>query len=236
MRDKRELISLLCVTPMHVALRGAAAGMAATAVLSALSRVLPGMSHQLQEKQFHEDQPGAKPTLPQDRYDPDLVREWQMRSWSPAAKHPHPDQNKGQEASELPGATPASALVQPVSPGPEGLAEQFAFKLASGLFGRDISRYTRPAGLAVHFTYGSAWGLLFGLLQASRRRRPVACGALYGLLVYLVGPACLVPAMKIMRRPAEEPPVRTIMLLAGHILYGVSLATVFDRLEQEAES
>jgi hypothetical protein len=129
--------------------------------------------------------------------------------------------------------TLAEALTLPQSPGPEGLAEQFAFKVASGLFGRDLSANARLAGRVVHLTYGSAWGLLYGLLQASYPRPPAAFGALFGFLVWLVGPAFLVPAMRLMGRPSEEPAGRSAALIAGHLAYGLALATAFEALQRK---
>ena len=52
--------------------------------------------------------------------------------------------------------TLAQALTLSQSPGPEGLAEQFAFKVASGVFGRDLSSSARLAGRVIHVVYGSA--------------------------------------------------------------------------------
>ena len=210
-------------TPVGAATRGAAAGLAATLLLSVLARVMPGMSNR----------PPSPPKQPPTPDEPQQVREWQAREQSPAAFQREADAE--QEARRgSPGATPAGALVQPQSPGPEGLAEQFAFKVGAGLFDRDVSPYARPAGVGVHLAYGSAWGMLYGLLQASHRRRPGPFGALYGLAVWLVGPALLVPAMKLMGSPAEEPPARTAMLVAGHVAYGVAVAAAFDALEAEA--
>src|SRR5688500_18555296 len=80
---------------------------------------------------------------------------------------PNPFESRQEEdesdANPVVRATPAQALTEPQSPGPEGLAQQFAFKIASGLFGHDISRSARLWGLAVHLVYGSAWGALIGL-------------------------------------------------------------------------
>ena len=129
--------------------------------------------------------------------------------------------------------TLAQALTLSQSPGPEGLAEQFAFKVASGVFGRDLSSSVRLAGRVVHVVYGSAWGLLYGLLQASYPRPPALFGAIYGFLVWLIGPAFLVPAMRLMGRPSEEPVARSAALIAGHVAYGVALATAFEALQRK---
>jgi uncharacterized membrane protein YagU involved in acid resistance len=130
-----------------------------------------------------------------------------------------------------PTLTRARTLSQ--SPGPEGLAEQFAFKVASGVFGCDLSSSTRLAGRVIHIIYGSAWGMLYGLLQASYPRPPAAFGAIYGFLVWLIGPAFLVPAMRLMRRPSQEPVARSAALISGHLAYGVALATTFEALQRK---
>ncbi|MCC2629801.1 MAG: hypothetical protein K0S14_3451 [Thermomicrobiales bacterium] len=122
--------------------------------------------------------------------------------------------------------TLAQALTVSQSPGPEGLAEQFAFKVASGVFGRDLSSSARLAGRVIHVVYGS-------LLQASYPRPPAAFGAIYGFLVWLIGPAFLVPAMRLMGRPSEEPVGRTAALITGHLAYGVALATAFEALQRK---
>ncbi len=204
---------------MKTAGRGLIAGLAATLLLSALARILPGMGGD------EDDKKNRNPTLPHDPFNPDQVRRWQSLSQSPVAHMPPPPAPQIAHT-----ASPAGALQQPQSPGPEGLAEQFAFKIASGIFDRDISPTIRPAGMAVHLMYGSSWGLLYGILQSTVRQPPRVLGALYGLGVWLVGPGLLVPAMKLMRKPSEEPPVRTAMLIAGHVAYGVALAEVYGHL------
>jgi hypothetical protein len=215
-------------TPIRVAARGAAAGLAAALVLSALSRLLPGLWDE------HGDQrSGDRPNLPENANDPEVGRRWQERSQPSAASthivgvQPSREGKEGERRGEPAAVTPAGALAQPPGPGPEGLAEQFAFKVASGVFASDISSSVRPVGLATHLAYGSLWGVLFGIVQASYRLRPGLFGPLFGLAVYGVGPAFLVPAMKIMRPPQEEPPERTSLLILGHVVYGAVLAEVF---------
>src|SRR5205823_11536485 len=102
-------------------------------------------------------------------------------------------------------------------------------------FGYDISGYEHLAGEAVHFTYGGVWGVLFALLQSSYRRPPRRFGALFGLLVWLVGPALLVPAMRLLPPPTRERPARLVPMLSGHLVYGVALAAAFEALERQAD-
>jgi uncharacterized membrane protein YagU involved in acid resistance len=210
-------------TPVAAAVRGAVGGVAATLLLSVLARVLPGMR----------DRPPGRPVAaaaPSDPFDPAVVQEWQARAQTPAlgrgrAHGPH----LGHRFP--PPGSPGGALVQVEAPGPEGLAAQFAFKVALGVFDKDIAGQLRPVGFGVHVLYGTLWGALFGIAQGTYHRRPGPAGALYGLLVWLIGPALLVPAMKLMQSPAAEPPVRTASMIAGHVAYGVALAAAYKGLE-----
>jgi hypothetical protein len=228
MRSRHDERQSTRKTPVQVAARGAAAGLAATLVLSAFSRILPGLWNERGDPKA-----GGTPALPEDPNDPEAVREWQAHSQSPAVYRAPEEGKEGERRGEPPAVTPAGALTLPQGPGPEGLAEQFAFKVASGLFERDISLSIRPVGFATHLAYGSLWGVLHGLAQASYRLPPRLFGPIYGILVYGVGPAFLVPAMKLMRPPREEPTERTSMLILGHLLYGSVLAEVFDALQRE---
>jgi hypothetical protein len=214
------------ITPMRALCCGATAGFAATVLLSGLSRVLPGMNGDRARPK-----PKETPNPPTDPFDPHQVQEWQERSWSPAAYQVAVKTKRaGAETAEE--VTPASVLVQPQGPGPEGLAEQFAFKVGAGVFDKDISPYVKPAGLATHLVYGSLWGALYGLIRASYQVPHRLAGALFGLGVYAVGPAWLVPAMKLMGYPPEEPPLRTGMMVAGHVVYGVAVAEAFESMER----
>lgn len=228
-------------TPVGAAVRGAAAGLAATVLLSALSRFLPG----LRAPRGRPERAGERPA-PEDRHDPGQERPrqegsvvsaavWDLVDGPPAPERTAPPAARRDRPGEPPGVTPAGALTQPQAPGPEGLAEQFAFKVASGLFGRDIGPAARPAGVAVHLAYGSVWGMFYGLLQSSYRLPTVPFGIAYGLVVWGVGPAFLLPAMKLTRPPLQEHPVRTAMLLAGHVVYGVALARGFEALHEAVD-
>jgi hypothetical protein len=186
------------IVPAEAAIYGLAAGLTATLLISALSRI-------------------------------PKVREYaEQSSWI--------DQPFSELEEEIEGAapmSPATALVQASGPGPEGPAGLFAAKVASGLFGRDLATRTRQWGKAVHLAYGSLWGLIYGILQTTRTRRPVLSGASHGLFVWAFGPALLVPAMKLMPAPAKAPRGRSALSLAAHVMYGVTVAALFSRLAQK---
>jgi len=126
--------------------------------------------------------------------------------------------------------SPAAVLARASGPGPEGPASLFAAKVASGLFGRDLAHQIRAWGKVVHVAYGTFWGLVYAMLQTRRRRRPQIAGAAHGLFVWVFGPALLVPAMKLTPAPARSPRAQTAFSVAAHLIYGVSVATLFDRL------
>jgi uncharacterized membrane protein YagU involved in acid resistance len=126
--------------------------------------------------------------------------------------------------------TPAGALVQRQTAGTEDLAEGLAYKIAAGVFDRDVSPYLPLARFAVHMGWGAAGGLFYGLLEGSYHWPVLRSGVLYGLWVWLLGPASLAPAMKLTRPVREEPPSQTAMMVAGHVAYGAMLAWAFDLL------
>jgi hypothetical protein len=86
------------------------------------------------------------------------------------------------------------------------------------------------AGEVVHFTYGGLWGTVYGLVQSSYGLPPVPSGLLFGLGVWLIGPAWLVPAMRLMASPGKESPLRLAVMVAGHLIYGLAVATAYQTL------
>lgn len=221
--------------------RAAMAGLVGTAVMSILGRMMP-----VSGSGGGEGGGGTsgKSSPPQDPFDREAVREWQMQAQAPAA---HRQERGGSGGSNRGGGgggngsqggatqvTPAGALAQAQSSGPEGIASQFAYKLGNGLFVRDIRQYRQVAGEAVHFTYGPSWAILYGLYQSSYRKPPTIAGALFGLLVWAFGPGWLVPAMKLMLPPTKLPPMHLAMFIVGHVVYGLVVAITFKALEERA--
>jgi hypothetical protein len=182
------------MVPAEAALYGLAAGLTATLLISAISRI------------------------------PKVRGYVEQSSWIDESS------DEFEEEFERAPMSPATALVQASGPGPEGPAGLFAAKVASGLFGRDLATRTKQWGKAVHIVYGSVWGLVYGMLQTTRSRRPVVSGISHGLLVWAFGPAILVPAMKLMPAPAKMPRARNALSLAAHAIYGVAVAMLFSRL------
>ncbi len=126
------------------------------------------------------------------------------------------------------GAGEALAGGQVQAPFLDQSTEIFVQKVATGLFGVSLSGGTRTAaGVAMHFSYGSFWGALYGLIQSSLHLPPALHGLLYGLIVWLIGPVILVPAMGIMPPPQRQPLRQVLMMVSFHLAYGLGLGLTF---------
>ncbi len=127
------------------------------------------------------------------------------------------------------GAGEALAGGQVQAPFLDRSTEIFAQKVATGLFGASLPEGTRQVvGVATHFLYGGFWGAVYGVLQSSLRLPAALHGPLYGLIVWLIGPVTLVPAMGIMP-PLQRQGTRRMLMLAGfHVAYGLALGLAFE--------
>jgi len=214
-----------CISPMKAAFYGAAGGLAGTLIITLLARITPGL-----KTESGKNAKEQLPKLPDHPFTKEKVIEWQDRSRSPAA-YSTPVAGGPAQASAIEHAaavTPAGALAEAQGPGPEGAAEYFVVKVGSGLFDRDFSRYSKPAGKILHFVYGSFWGLVYGILQGRGRRNVWLAGIVHGFFVWSVGPGSLVPAMRLMLPPWKAPKRQTTVMVVGHIIYGVVVAQLFD--------
>ena len=122
------------------------------------------------------------------------------------------------------GLTAGEALSEgpAIPPSMNEVTATFVQKLATGLFGSSLSTEQQfSAGVAWHLFYGGFWGMLYALLTASiHAPRPVRA-FLFGLGVWAVGPAWLVPKMKLMLPPGSQEPRTTALVVVGHLLYAL---------------
>ena len=66
------------------------------------------------------------------------------------------------------------------------------------------------------------------MLHGRRRRKLWLAGAAHGLFVWALVPGWLVPAMRLMLPPSKAPKRETIPMVAAHIVYGLTVAKLFD--------
>jgi hypothetical protein len=154
-------------------------------------------------------------------------------------KRAHGDDDEQQsergEAQAGIGAAQALASGQVEAPFLDPSTEIFVQKVATGLFGASLSGGTLKAlGVGMHFVYGSFWGAVYGVIQSSFHLPAALHGLLYGLIVWLIGPVTLVPAMHIMPPPQQQGVRNALMVIGFHIAYGLGLGLTFDAFTPSA--
>jgi hypothetical protein len=113
---------------------------------------------------------------------------------------------------------------------------QVAERIADGVFEHPLPLEQAPAITNVmHWSYGTAWGVGFGVVQASLGLPVAAAGAAWGAVVWSSDYA-LLPAMGIYR-PAWRYPASTLALdLGRHLAYGLGVAGTYALLEHRRQS
>jgi hypothetical protein len=96
----------------------------------------------------------------------------------------------------------------------------------------------KALALVNHFAFGGVCGALFGLAHEVKRTRsrrtsgvesyraPLVTGLAYGTAIWAVSYMGLVPAMRIMPRPADDRRGRPTSMVLAHWIFGAVLAKV----------
>ena len=109
---------------------------------------------------------------------------------------------------------------------------QLVKKVSEGAFGHRIVKRQAPMITnAVHWTYGTALGAAYGVLQSRLRMHPLLHGPLFGTAVWGLGYATLAP-LGIYEPPWESPPKTLAKDWSYHAVYGLGVASVFDALSE----
>jgi uncharacterized membrane protein len=107
---------------------------------------------------------------------------------------------------------------------PSHTPEKVGRKVARSLFGKRVPRGQRDTlNQAMHWAYGTSWGIPLGLVASATGRRPgvLAGGAALGLSVWGAGLAEL-PAFGVAPLPWEQSPAALATDAAYHVVYGVA--------------
>jgi uncharacterized membrane protein YagU involved in acid resistance len=97
--------------------------------------------------------------------------------------------------------------------------------------GRNITKQQVPLLTnAMHWGYGTWWGLAYGLAARSLRPDPLAGGATLGGAVWIAAYAELVP-LGIYAPPWESEPKELALDLSYHLVYGAAVAAAYAALE-----
>ena len=106
---------------------------------------------------------------------------------------------------------------------------------AVSLHGVVARRTRRLAGTALHFGFGGAAGAAYGL---ARERLPAPVperGVEFGLLVWLGSYLGWIPALSILAPATEHPARRNALMIAAHVVWGVALGVLTERLSQDGQ-
>lgn len=125
--------------------------------------------------------------------------------WSSASKALSSDEDQKQESSgESEDATVKTAKA-----------------ISTTLFGHELTDSEKKwAGPAVHYTFGTALGALYGVLAETVPSSKAARGTAYGSAVWLGADEISVPAFGLSPPPTETPASSHVRALASHVVYG----------------
>ncbi|HET8844751.1 MAG TPA: DUF1440 domain-containing protein, partial [Ktedonobacteraceae bacterium] len=89
------------------------------------------------------------------------------------------------------------------------------------------------ATLISHFGYGAAMGALYFPLERKRRILAPVQGILFGLLVWAGSYLGLLPLLRMSAAGHREPGQRNLMMIAAHVVWGVTLGVTADYLPEK---
>ena len=84
---------------------------------------------------------------------------------------------------------------------------------------------------AMHWLYGTSWGALYGLVEASRRSRRARDAALFGTAVWAASLVHL-PAMQLAPPVWEYSPEQLAPGVGFHLVYGVGVGAAYAMLDR----
>lgn len=108
-----------------------------------------------------------------------------------------------------------------------------AKRLIEGVFRREVGpEYIRLLTHAAHWSYGTAWGAVYGLLQGTLRVNPLAHGIAFGTGVWAMSYVELVP-MGLYEPPWKYPAKSLAKDLSYHLVYGAGVAGAYHLLARD---
>lgn len=83
-----------------------------------------------------------------------------------------------------------------------------------------------------HFGYGAAMGTIYGAVLADRPAPPLAKGIGFGLGVWAASYLGWLPAVGSRAGAERQGLNRNAMMVAGHVVWGIGLSLIFERLRR----
>lgn len=109
---------------------------------------------------------------------------------------------------------------------------QLARRMLEALFRVEVPAKRIPLFTnAVHWGYGTALGGVYGLVESSVRPRPAVHGALFGMGVWTMSYATLVP-MGLYKPPWRYPAKSIAKDVSYHLVYGTGVAAGYALVER----
>jgi uncharacterized membrane protein YagU involved in acid resistance len=105
----------------------------------------------------------------------------------------------------------------------EGSTEIVARKVAEVTGNTLDKQQKKTAGQAVHYTFGTLMGLLYGVSAELLPEVTTGAGTAFGTLLFLAADEVAVPAFQLSPAPAETSTTDHLQHWAAHVVYGGSL-------------
>jgi len=86
--------------------------------------------------------------------------------------------------------------------------------------------------LLAHFAYGSTTGLVLEWLAPKVPPNYVTQGLLFGLIVWVISYLGILPVLGLLRPATKHPPRRNSLMIAAHLVCGVSLGALLMLFER----
>ena len=115
---------------------------------------------------------------------------------------------------------------------PSTTPAEVAKRIIGGVLHRRVSDdHTTLLNNAMHWTYGTSWGALYGLSSGAANAAPLRRGLVFGAIVW--GASLIqLPAMKLAPPVWEYPPAELGLDVSYHLVYGAAVATAYAVLSR----
>ncbi len=95
--------------------------------------------------------------------------------------------------------------------------------ISEKVFGHELRESEKePAGAAVHYTFGTVTGGLYGALAEVSPQVTTGAGLPFGAAFWLIADEVSVPLLGLSKGPTEYPVSTHVYALASHLVYGVT--------------
>lgn len=102
-----------------------------------------------------------------------------------------------------------------------------AKRISKDLFGHELTEQEKEwAGPAVHYSFGSLNGALYGTLAEIQPLVTTGAGIPFGITLWFFADEAGVPAAGLSAAPWEHPPSVHVYALASHLVYGLTTEVV----------